>query len=524
MTAMAHPDTLGALFSRLAHTMPEAIALRDAVGATQSYGEFHRRTLSLCSVIGARGLEKSARVAVLSKNRKEFAETFGLAQLGLVVVPLNWRLPIRQIIEQIADCRPAVLFIDAHHLGLIAEQINGLPPSLDLICYDGPDLRAAGYEELLAQEAPAPDWPDVQPEDPVCIIYTSGTTGTTKGAVISHHGALANMCLSRDHLSEVTPEDRVLAAMPFFHVGGLWYHFFAAFACGCQTTILPEFSPKTVLQVLDRDRITVTHLVPTMIAALLDVDGFDDADLGSLRRVFYAASPMPSSLLKAAMHRMPQVEFAQSYGSTEAGIISVLTPEDHRRAAEAPQAHVLRSCGRPVVGVDLRITANVTEQEPGAVGEVEIRSKAAIARYWNQPAATEDLRQGPWVRTGDLGYMDTEGYLYLVDRKADMIITGGENVFPTEVEEHLLHIDGIAEAAVFGVPHPRWIEQVTAVVVPRTGAELVPAEILKTLRTDLAAYKCPKRVFVADQLPRNGVGKILRVRLKETYASTEEPL
>lgn len=524
MTALAGSETLGALFSSLARTRPEAIALRDGAGGTCSFAAFHRRSLALCAAMAGRGLDKGARVAVLSKNRREFAETFGLAQLGAIIVPLNWRLAVGQIIEQIADCRPAVLFVDAHHLGLIAEHIDRRPPGLDLICYDGPDQGAAGYDALLAQDAPAPDWPEVLPGDPVCVIYTSGTTGTPKGAVITHRGALANMRLSLDHLSEATPGDRVLAAMPFFHVGGLWYHFFAAFACGCETTILPEFSPKTVLQALDRDRITVTHLVPTMIAALLDEDGFDIADLGCLRRVFYAASPMPSSLLKAAMRRMPQVDFVQSYGSTEAGIISVLTPDDHRRAAEASQAHLLRSCGRAVVGVDLRIVANAVEQEPEAVGEVEIRSKAAISRYWNNPAASEDLGNGPWVRTGDLGYLDTDGYLYLVDRKADMIITGGENVFPTEVEEHLLDIEGIAEAAVFGVPHPRWIEQVTAVVVPRTGADLIPAEILGKLRTNLAAYKCPKRVFVADELPRNGVGKILRVRLKETYASSEEPL
>ena len=230
---------------------------------------------------------------------------------------------------------------------------------------------------------------------------------------------------------------------------------------------------------------------------------------------------MPGALLRRAMGAMETCEFLQAYGSTEAGIVSALTPDDHRRALRGDRAEMLRSCGRAIDGVDLRIAQDGRDMPAGGIGEIEVRSDGAIGQYWENPAATAALRADEWVRTGDLGYIDPEGYLFLVDRKNDLIVTGGENVYPTEVEAHLLRLDGIAEAAVFGTPHPKWIEQVTAVVVPRAGKQLDPSAILAELREGLAHYKCPKRLILADHLPRNGLGKVVRAHLRNLHASGE---
>lgn len=277
-----------------------------------------------------------------------------------------------------------------------------------------------------------------------------------------------------------------------------------------------------MLDTFRRDRITVVHLVPTMVAALLDHEGFDAGDLGELRRVFYAGSPMPGALLRRAMAALERCEFLQACGSTEGGVISALTPEDHR-AALWGDGGLLRSCGRPVAGCKARVAGAARDAaEAGRIGEIEVCGEGVFQAYWKRPDATEAVRIDGWVRTGDLGYLDPGGVLFLVDRKNDMTVTGGENVYPTEVEDRLAALDGVAEAAVFGVPHPRWIEQVTAVVVPTPGRDLRVDDLNAWLRRDLAPHKCPKEIFVADALPRNGIGKVVRARLREIYSKTED--
>lgn len=514
-------ENLGELFECLAHENGDAVALRDARGNTTTYGAFHARTLRLCAAVSAAGVEPGARIAVLSKNRVEFAETFGLVRQGLVIVPLNWRLGREEIRALLADCRPEAIFVDRQHHDMIRACPEALSEAKLLICYDGREGEFESYDEVIGNAGRVPAAGDVSPLDPLCIIYTSGTTGLPKGAVLSHEGVLANMRVGLAELLQIGEGDRVLAAMPFFHVGGLWYHFFAAFASGCETTILPEFCPKTVLDVLENDRITVVHLVPTMIAAIVDGEDVRSRDLAALRRIFYAGSPMPGSLLRRAMALFENCDFLQSYGSTEAGIVSALRPEDHRRALDKGDDRLLRSCGMPVTGCEVRIAGEELASADGGIGEIEVRSAGTALGYWNNPNATGKMRAGDWVRTGDLGHLDDEGFLFLVDRKNDMIVTGGENVFPAEVEEHLARLDGVKEAAVFGIPHPRWVEQVTAVVVPLPGSSPDPVRLVEHLRGELAHYKCPKQIFFAETLPKNGVGKVLRARLREQYRNKE---
>lgn len=523
MKGQASNATLGALFDHLASCQRDAVALRDADGRAVTYGEFHDRIRKLCAAVAARGVSKGARVAVLAKNSVEYAETFGLVQLGLVVVPLNWRLDPDTLRDLLIDCAPEVLIVDRTHHGIIQDFAAKIDSLRLTLCFDGPEPGFDGYEAVLNEDHDPAVLPDVGIDDAASIIYTSGTTGRPKGAVISHRGALANMRISQAELLQLGNRDRVLAAMPFFHVGGLWYHFFASFAAGCETTVLPEFDPVAVLEALKRDRITVVHLVPTMVSALLGHDTFRPDDLRDLRRVFYAGSPMPTALLRRAMAALGSCEFLQSYGSTEAGIISVLTPKHHAEALQDNAgSRLLRSCGIPVEGCEVRVAAEDGTTETGGIGEIEVRGDAVFSGFWQRPDATAEVCIGEWVRTGDLGYFDADGFLFLVDRKNDMIVTGGENVFPTEVEDHLMHQDGVAEAAVFGTPHPRWIEQVTAVIVPAPGQNIKIDSLKEKLRQELAHYKCPKEIFIADALPKNGVGKVVRARLREIYSKPEE--
>ncbi|MDB5913684.1 MAG: Acyl-CoA synthetase (AMP-forming)/AMP-acid ligase [Ramlibacter sp.] len=309
-----------------------------------------------------------------------------------------------------------------------------------------------------------------------------------------------------------------MAVMPLFHVGGMWYHLFPSIAAGCTTLLLAEFDPATVLRELELRHITNVHLVPTMIGALLAHPASGTADLSHVRLLFYAASSMPADLLRRAMQAFPSCGFAQGYGSTEAGIVSVLDPTAHQRARQPQGEHLLQSCGLPCAGHDVRIVDSKNQvAEVGAVGEIEVRSADLMQGYWRNDDATRLVLRDGWLKTGDLGYFDGEGFLYIVDRKNDMVITGGENVFPTEVEGVLYRDPDVLEAAVFGVPDPLWVEKVVAAVVLKPGSSVSADELIRRLRAQLAAYKCPKVIYFSSSLPKSAVGKVLRKELRKQY-------
>jgi acyl-CoA synthetase (AMP-forming)/AMP-acid ligase II len=274
-----------------------------------------------------------------------------------------------------------------------------------------------------------------------------------------------------------------------------------------------------VLRALEIHRITNVHLVPTMISALLALPEVQAADLSALRLLFYAASSMPAELLRRAMQSLPGCAFVQSYGSTEGGMVSVLDPQAHRQAREPAGEHLLLSCGKPCAQREVRIVgaagAVLSSRE---IGEFEVRSPDMMLGYWNNADATAGVLQSGWLKTGDLGYADEEGYLYIVDRKNDMIITGGENVYPTEVEGVLYRDPAVQDAAVFGIPDPVWVEKVVAAVVLKPGASATEQEIIDRTRSRLAGYKCPKAVCFVSSLPKNGAGKVLRAELRRQFA------
>jgi acyl-CoA synthetase (AMP-forming)/AMP-acid ligase II len=344
-------------------------------------------------------------------------------------------------------------------------------------------------------------------------MYTSGTTGRPKGAMLTHQGLLRNGRMATDWLLGLAESDVALAVMPLFHVGGMWYYFFPAFAHGCTTVLLPEFSAGAVVDAVPKYGVTYAHLVPTMINALLAQPGMADADFSRFRVVFYAGSSMPLELLRRAMATLPHSAFLQSYGSTETGVITALTSRDHREAFNSADEARLRTCGTP-----LHCEIRILEADSNGIGEIAVRSDRIMAGYWKNPIATEAAMAGEWLRTGDLGSIDERGYLTIIDRKNDMIVSGGENIYPREVEDALYEDSAILEAAVFGVPDPHWVEQVAAAVVLVPGAKATAAELHERLRARLASYKCPKTIFFCDQLPKSGTGKILRKELTRRYA------
>lgn len=524
-SVLASARTLGDVLQGLADERPNKIAFETPDGRCVSFGAFNDRVNQLAQAIDTLGVQPGARVAILARNRPEYVEVYGLARTGLVIVPLNWRLTAADLSRLLDHSAPEVLVVDAHYQPLIDSLRKTLSSVRHFILLGAavPAVSAGAsgwldYEQLIAGALPAPSPHQARPSDTLCLIYTSGTTGAPKGVAITHAAALGNARVGGSEALTLTDQDLTLAVMPLFHAGGMWYHLFPSYATGCTTLILPEFDAAGVLHWLVRRRITNVHLVPTMISALLAQPGLAGADLSHLRVLFYAASSMPAELLRCAMQAFPCCGFAQSYGSTEGGALTVLDAQAHRRACVEGAHHLLASCGRPMAGRQLRIVDDTHQVlAPGLVGEIEVCSPDLMGGYWLNEEATRAAMEGGWFKTGDLGYFDAEGYLYIVDRKNDLIVTGGENVFPTEVETQLYRDPDVQEAAVFGLPDAQWVERVVAAVVLKPGAQTSAEELIRRLRERLAAYKCPKAVYFTAALPKNAAGKVLRKSLRSQY-------
>lgn len=521
MMPLDQARTCGELIAALARQWPEKTALESLSGSPRTFAQFHDRTNRLADALLGRGLAKGDRVAIIARNSAEYVEVFGSSKAGLIVVPVNWRLTPPEWERLLVHSAPKAVFVDAHHRPAV-EALRASLPGVSQWILIGEECPGWTSLESLVSEGRSEDLQTpVLPRDPVCIVYTSGTTGAPKGVTLTHAGVLGNSRTAAREMLGLTPQDHAMAVMPLFHVGGMWYHMFPSLASGCTTLILPEFSPTTVLRELSERRITNVHLVPTMIAALLQQPDVQEHDLSCVRLMFYAASSMPPELLRQAMRVFSACGFAQAYGSTEGGVITVLDSEDHVRARQHSGEHLLLSCGRPMEGRKLRIVdGNGRRLAMGAIGEIEVHSPDVMQGYWNDEAATRRVLHGGWLATGDLGYQDGEGFVYIADRKNDMIVTGGENVFPSEVEGHLFADPDIQEAAVFGIPDPKWVERVVAAVVLKPGRAISPDQIVDRLKERVAGYKCPKEIYFVETLPKSAVGKVLRKQLRIQFAPT----
>jgi long-chain acyl-CoA synthetase len=486
-----------------------------------TFGEFNARINSLIHALRSMGVNKGEGIGVLSLNCLEYAEVYGaVLKGGFIVSPFNVRLQANELDHLINYSEVNTLFVSPE----LAEVANSLRPRLpnvkNYISFDGSVPGMMSHRDLLANYPR--EEPDVQvaEDDPLFIVYTSGTTGLPRGALYTHRAAMDN---TRTFviMKGLQLEDKHITIMPLFHVGGI-DNLHAYLYVGGSNVIMKSFDPVATLRTIQEEKATDIQVVPTHLAAILALPDFDKYDLSSLKRVYYVGSPMPVELLKKGLETWGPV-FIQGYGQTESGPnIAALPKEDHKVLDKPDEEQlILASCGRPNIGVHVRIVDDKgNDVEPGEVGEIIVQSKHNMVEYWRKPDDTQDTIIDGWLYTGDMGRYDERGYIYIIDRKKDMIISGGENIYPREVEEVLYRHPAVLEAAVIGIPDPYWVEKVHAVVALKARASVTADELINFCKAELARYKAPKSVEFVEALPKNPSGKILKRELREKYAGT----
>jgi long-chain acyl-CoA synthetase len=471
-----------------------------------SFEELDSRANRLVRLFRDFSLEAGDVVALLAKNEAEYFELHVAAiRTGLILLPLNFRLAIPELEYIIDDCRPKLL--------ICGEEFSEAAQVLQV---DRKITLGADYDALIASSEPAEEqhWL-ISADAPWVILYTSGTTGRPKGTIISNRALFARIhCNLFEY--RMTAEDRFLMCLQLFHIGSI--NCLSHLYVGSTVIIIKDFDPALVLELLPRHRITVALLVPTMINTIVNLPEVDRADFTSLRTVVYGGSPIPPVTLSRAIDLMG-CGFLQTYGMTETNAITFLRPADHD---PVNQAHRLASAGTAGLGMEARVVdERDRDVETGERGEIICRGPCLMDQYLNLPAATEEAMRGGWMHTGDVGYFDEEGYLYVTDRKKDMIVSGGENVYPREVEDVLFEHPDILEAAVIGVPDEKWGERVHAVLVLRAGVAPDTDSMIAFTRTRLAGYKVPKTTEVVADLPKNAAGKVAKNVLRESWAGRQ---
>lgn len=487
-----------------------------------SFSRFNERVNRLVHGLQSLGLKKGDVIGILCWNCLEVTDAFGAAMKGgFIASLLNPRLHPDELEYLINDSGPKAIFVGPE----LAGEVDKLRPRLRSVAHCiAVEKRYEGmlfHDELLAFPPEEPVV-DLSPSDPFIIFYTSGTTGVPRGALYSHSRKLAE---AKNKALQVglKPRDRHMVVLPLFHIGG-WTHCWAFFCLGASTIIMQQrsFDPEAAFKVIQDEAITDMDIVPTQLVSMLNFSGIGEYNLKSLERIWYAASPMPTELLRRGIAVFGQV-FAQGYGQSESGPdIAILTQEAHRVIDRSPEEQkVLSSCGRPCTGVHVRILdKNNNDVEPGVIGEIAVNSDWIMLGYWNKPDETASTIIDGWLHTGDMGYYDEKGFLYIADRKKEMIISGGENVYPRQVEEVLYRHPAVQEAAVIGVPDDRWVERVHAVITLRPGKKAEAEEIIAFCKSHLAAYKAPKSVEFVESLPKNPQGKILKKELRKRWSRT----
>ena len=485
-----------------------------------SFAEIDEGADRVANGLVALGVKPGDRVAFLGKNHPLYFEAFlGANRVGAVMTPVNWRLAAPEVAYVLDNSQARVVFL-GEGFAEVLDLIRPDCPHVELVIgIDAPDFSGTDYRIWRDGFSATPPDHVVRAEDDALQLYTSGTTGKPKGAVITHGSLLS----SRDGTAagdqmrkwqEPIPGDVTLLAMPCFHFSGTGTGI-GTMVAGTNSIVLPEYDPTKALDLIQSYNISKIFLVPAALQILLNHPKVGEVDFSRLKYVTYGASPIPLELMREAI-RVMGCGFVQMYGMTEtSGTIVALDPEDH-----VPEGSVrMRSVGKPLAGVEIKVIDEAGNEVPaGTVGEIATRSNKNMRGYWNNPDATASTIDAEgWLRTGDAGYLDEDGYLYIHDRVKDMIISGGENVYPAEVENALYSHPKVADVAVIGVPDPKWGEAVKACVVVKAGEELTEAELIAHARTLIAGYKCPKSVDFIPALPRNPSGKILRRELRAPY-------
>lgn len=499
------------LFDCAARAFPEKEALVHGHRRV-TYAELSGNVNKIAKNLLKSGIKKGDRVSTLFYNCVELIESFlAVSKVGGIAVPLNFRLTGREQEYIINNSGSVMLIMGPEFKEVIGDIGDNLGSVREIICAGKDGLTGSRpYSELLAgSDGDAPFVP-LAPEDGCCILYTSGTTGFPKGALRSMHNVLWN-ATACGVLYSGSPNSVYLGLAPMFHLAGLECTVLPTLWAGGKVVIMDAFNPREVLDLIQRERITFAMFVPSMFVVLMEEE-MEAYDLSSLKMWNTGTAPVPPELVRRIMDRYPGIDFRIGYGSTEAGVISMLRYEDQKRK--------IACVGNPIFAQKVRVVDGEMRDLPlGEIGEVVCQSPLCIREYYGNPQATADTVRDGWLRTGDLGRWDEEGYLYLVGRVKDMIISGGENVYAVEVENTLYENPKVWEAAVIGLPHQKWGEMVTAVLVLKDGEEMTEKEVIDYCRKYLAGYKCPKDVRFVAELPRNTYGKVVKAKLTEQFSA-----
>jgi acyl-CoA synthetase (AMP-forming)/AMP-acid ligase II len=481
-----------------------------------NYKQYNARVNKLIHALKDKGIKKGEVLGVLSWSCIVYMDVFGAAEkAGFIIAPINVRLSVDEIGYVINDSEACTLFVGPELVEMVETLKSRLTKVTHFFAFEGPAPGMECYTDLLSRYSDDEPDTEVDDEDPLFICYTSGTTGRPRGALYTQ-GTFREAVIGHTIDVPVGEGGKLLGLMPPFHIGGiinLAYVFYQA----ATNIIMKDFDPEALLMTIQTERATDIVVVPTHLAMMIDSPDFKKYDLSSIKRIRYAGSPMPTALLKRGMEIFGPV-FCQSYGQTESGPDTTFLKErDHEVLDKGPEEQKrLLSCGKPAFGVHVRIVdPNRDDVPPGQVGEIIVKSRHLMHEYWKKPEETRETIVDGWLHTGDMGRYDEAGYIYIMDRKKEMIISGGENIYPREVEEVLHTHPAVLECAVIGIPDKKWVEAVHAVVTLKQNAKATPEELINYCKNNMARYKAPKSLDIEKELPKNATGKILKKVIKE---------
>ena len=495
-------------------------------GQRRSFAETNERVNRLAHALRKVGIQQGDRIGMLQVNCPQYVEAyFAAAKLGAIFVPLNFRAKADELSYMIGNAEVTILFVGARYLDMVDEMLSRFSTVKVCVCVDGKQDGKVFYEDLLESASPDEVTSDIGDDDITILMYTAGTTGRPKGVPLSHSGFVSYVL---ENVEPANPEieERNLLIVPLYHVAGMPAMLAGVYG-GRTLVLMRQFEVKEWMKTIQDERASRAMLVPTMLKWVIDDNDFHTFDLSSLRVITYGAAPMPFEVIKKAIQELPWVRFINAFGQTEtASTITTLGPEDHTlegtdEEIDKKLKRLTSSIGRPLPDVKVKIVDEKGNPlPPNEVGEVLAKGPRIMTGYWGDEEKTAQVMTSDgWLRTGDKGSTDEDGYIYLAGRSDDMIIRGGENISPEEIENALHSHPKIEEAAVIGIPDPEWGQEPRAVVVLKKGEEATAEEIMEYCRSRLAGFKRPRSVVFTDSLPRNAMGKVLKKELREKFGN-----